>query len=245
MGQLAAGVAHEINNPMGYIASNLNILLNYYKNIARYDVFMQEHCACASKETIAEIRSKLDLDYILEEGDDLIKESLEGAERVMKIVLELKAFSRMDKEELMPVALNGCLERALTIAHNELKYVATVRTEFSPVPEVLCNPGQLNQVFVNLLVNAGQAMTSPGEIVVRCCHDEKFVYASVSDTGSGMPEDVRERIFEPFYTTKEEGKGTGLGLSISHEIIKDHGGDIKVESELGKGTTFTVVLPLA
>ena len=249
LGQLAAGVAHEINNPMGYIACNLNTLINYYEKIRKFDDIRQENCSCACSEMVAknifDSRNKLDIEYLLTEGIDLINESLEGVERVTKIVQELKGFSRMDKDELQPMALNGCLDRALTIAHNELKYVARVRNEFATVPDILCHPGQLNQVFVNLLVNAGQAIIESGEIVVKCWHDEKYVYASVSDTGCGMPEEVRARIFEPFYTTKEEGKGTGLGLSISYEIIKNHRGEITVESEVGKGTTFMVRLPLA
>ena len=140
--------------------------------------------------------------------------------------------------------LNCCLERALTIVRNELKHVATVRREYTPLPPILCHPGQLNQVFLNLLVNAGQAITAPGEIVVKSWHDESFAYASVSDTGCGMPEEVRGRIFDPFFTTKEQDQGTGLGLSISHEIIKNHRGEIVVASDLGVGTTFTVRLPL-
>jgi two-component system, NtrC family, sensor kinase len=139
------------------------------------------------------------------------------------------------------------LESALTMVDNELKYVATVRKEYASAQEVCCHPGQLSQVFLNLLVNAGHAMVAEtlGEIVLRSRHDERFVYASVSDTGSGIPEELRERIFDPFFTTKEAGKGTGLGLSISSDIIKKHGGELLVESVVGSGTTFTVKLPCA
>ncbi len=157
--------------------------------------------------------------------------------------MELKNFSRMDTKEKQLVALSDCLERAHTIAHNELKYVATVKAEYAPVPEILRHPGQLNQVFLNLLVNAGQAMVAPGEIVMKCWHDDFFVYASVSDTGGGIPEELKVLIFDPFFTTKEVDKGTGLGLSISHEIIKKHGGELLVESVVGVGTIFTVKLP--
>ena len=248
LGLLAAGVAHEINNPMGYIASNLRMLREYFEKINRLDKVMREICInqphCASREAIARITEELDMEYLLRDGIDLITESLDGAEQVKNIVLEMKNFSRMDTEEKQLMAINDCPERARTIAHNELKHVATMRVEYVPVPEILCHPGQLNQVFLNLLVNAGQAMVAPGEIVMKCWHDDAFVYASVSDTGGGIPEELRARIFDPFFTTKEVDKGTGLGLSISNEIIKKHDGEIMVESVVGVGTTFTVKLPL-
>ena len=150
----------------------------------------------------------------------------------------------MDALESEQVLLSSCMESALTIVYNELKYAATIRKEYESVPEILCHPGQLNQVFMNLLVNAGQAIDPPGEIVLRCWHDASSVYASVSDTGKGIPEAIRERIFDPFFTTKEVGKGTGLGLSISYEIVKKHRGELLVESTIGIGTTFTVRLPI-
>ena len=141
--------------------------------------------------------------------------------------------------------LNSCLERALTIVNNELKYVATIRKEYTTLPSLLGNPGQLNQVFLNLLVNAGHALETTGEITLRNWHDDSFVYAPVSDTGMGIPPEIRDRLFEPFFTAKGEGKGkgTGLGLSISQEIIENHRGEILVASEVGVGSTFTVKLP--
>ncbi len=248
LGQLAAGVAHEINNPMGYITSNLQILQDYFEKVRRFDTLRQERCSaaptCAIREVVNDSRDALEIEYIMQDVGNLISESLDGANRVAKIVSDLKSFSRMDAVEREPVALHRCLERALTIVYNELKYVATVRDDCTPVPEILCHSGQLNQVFVNLLVNAGQAITARGEIVVSSWYDDLFVYASIRDTGSGMPEEVRERIFDPFFTTKAEDKGTGLGLSISQEIIRNHGGEITVESAVGRGTTFTVRLPL-
>ena len=188
-----------------------------------------------------------DIKKILQDGVDLIKELQEGAVRVAKIAQDLKNFSRMDALECEPVALASCLESALTIGYNELKYVATIRTEYESRQEVLCHPGQLSQVFLNLLVNAGQAIVGPemGEIVLRSWHDDACVYASVSDTGAGMSEEIKGRIFDPFYTTKEVGKGTGLGLSISSDIITKHHGELVVESVVGVGTTFTVKLPKA
>jgi signal transduction histidine kinase/HAMP domain-containing protein len=243
LGQLAAGVAHEINNPVGYVASNLRILDNYFGHLVKYDRIREEE-GSSNRGASENIRKSLDIQSILEDGPDLIRESLDGAERVANIVQDLKGFSRKDAPLHEPVNLISCMESALNICNNELKYVATIRKEYDPVPEVLGNHGQLNQVFLNLLVNAGHAIVPMGEIVLKNWHDDTTVYASVSDTGLGIPKELLDRIFEPFFTTKEEGKGTGLGLSISHEIIKQHNGELLVESVMEKGTTFTVALPL-
>jgi len=249
LGQLAAGIVHEINNPMGYIASNLSVLSKYFDQIVRYDQISQDavdgKVASSFRECIASSRKNFDIDDILEDGIDLIRESLVGTKRIMEIVRNLKNFTRTDSLKSEMVALTSCLESALIIAHNELKYVATIRKEYESTEEVFCHPGQLCQVFLNLLVNAGQAIVSEklGEIVLRSWHDELFAYVSVSDTGEGIPEEIMERIFEPFFTTKEVGKGTGLGHSISSDIIKKHLGELMVESTVGVGTTFTVKLP--
>jgi two-component system, cell cycle sensor histidine kinase and response regulator CckA len=246
IGQLAAGVAHEINNPMSYIISNLELLTHYLDQLAHYDTLLQKECdglSVLAREKIQQERDSRDIEYILTAGGSLITESLEGAGRVAKIVRDLKTFSRVDGEEDELIDLNSCLESALTIVHNELKYLATIRKEYGQLPEIRCNPGQLNQVFLNLLVNAGHAIVSPGVIELRSWCDEEFVYASVSDTGQGIPEEIRSRLFEPFFTTKEEGRGTGLGLSISSDIIGKHNGKILVESEVGAGSTFTIILP--
>jgi signal transduction histidine kinase/HAMP domain-containing protein len=245
LGHLAAGVAHEINNPMSYVTSNLKILSEYFDEIVRICRALQESGGHGPAPVTASGRKPVDIETILADGTNLIRESLDGAERVISIIQDMKSFSRMDTLQMHLVALDSCLDKALNICHNELKYVATIRKEYEPGLEVLCHPGQLNQVFLNLLVNAGQSITPPGEIILKCRHDEEFVYASVSDTGSGIPKEVVERIFDPFFTTKEMNEGTGLGLSISHEIIKNHHGEFSVESSVGSGTTFTIKLPRA
>ncbi len=246
VGQLAAGVAHEINNPMAFITCNLSTLAEFFCQILRYDQLIQGIGAdlpLPLRELMEESRESLGMEYILTDGVDLIAESLEGAQRVSKIVRDLQTFAREDASEHELTDLTSCLESALTLADTDLKYVAAIRKEYGPKQEIFCHPGRLNQVFMNLLINAGQAITPPGEILLRSWHDDHFVYASVSDTGKGISEEHRQRLFEPFFTTREVGKGTGLGLSIAYEIVKKHDGTIWVESKVGVGTTFTVKFP--
>ncbi len=248
IGQLAAGVAHEINNPMGFITSNLTSLGKYAERLDSYIAALQQSLfACPQHQGLDELdklRQKLKVDYIISDVNELINESLDGANRVRRIVQDLKSFSRVDQAEETHANLNDCLETTINIAWNELKYIATLNRQFGEIPEIVCNPQQLNQVFLNLLVNAAQAMEQQGTITVRTWVEPGWVCVSVADTGKGIPEEVKKRIFEPFYTTKPAGKGTGLGLSISADIIHKHHGEIAVESELGKGTTFTVRLPI-
>ncbi len=248
IGQLAAGVAHEINNPIGFINSNLGTLDKY---VGRMVDFIQAQegalSSCASQEVetaIAGQRKKLKLDYVIEDSRKLIEESLDGTDRVRKIVQNLKSFSRVDESEYKHANLNECLESTLNIVWNELKYKATVEREYGELPETRCYPQQLNQVFMNLLVNAGHAIEGQGTITIRSWIEGTDIFIAISDTGSGIPEDLRSRIFEPFFTTKEVGKGTGLGLSISYDIVRKHGGEILLDSVVGEGTTFTVRLPV-
>lgn len=248
IGQLAAGVAHEINNPMGFISSNLGTLGKYLERMTEYVRFLSE-TGEASREAaplpgLTEKRKALKIDHIMQDGKDLISESLEGAERVRTIVRNLKSFSRVDESQYKPADINECIESTINIVWNELKYKANLARELGDIPMIRCYPQELNQVFMNLLVNAAQAIEKQGDITVRTWHDADSVFAAVTDTGCGIPEAARNRIFEPFFTTKEVGKGTGLGLSITYDIVKKHNGDIIVESEPGKGSTFTVRLPI-
>ena len=248
IGQLAAGVAHEINNPMGFISSNLGTLGKYIERMSDFIQAKSESIESMPDKEIAEAlrekRKTLKLDYILEDGRELIKESLDGAERVRTIVKNMKSFSRVDEAECKPADINECIVSTINIVWNELKYKASLIKELGDIPLTGCHPQQINQVIMNLLVNASHAIEERGEITVRTWHENASIYISISDTGCGMTPEVINRIFEPFYTTKEVGKGTGLGLSITYDIVKSHNGEITVESEPGKGTTFTVRLPI-
>lgn len=249
VGQLAAGVAHEINNPVGFIMSNLGTLGKYVERLKEF-IGLQTKASesVLSPESLEELdaeRKKLKVDHVLEDIPELIKESVDGAERVKEIVQNLKSFSRIDETEVKSADINECLETTIKIVWNELKYKCEVVKEYGELPLTLCNAQQLNQVFVNLLVNAAQAIENQGIITIKTWAEDNTIFVSISDTGNGIPGKNLGKLFEPFFTTKEVGKGTGLGLSIAYDIItKKHKGEINVDSEVGKGTTFTIKLPV-
>lgn len=248
IGQLSAGVAHEINNPIGFISSNLRTLQKYLTRLTQFihvqEAVIQADGSSESLRSVNRSRKELKPDFIIEDVNDLIEESLDGADRVRKIVQDLKTFSRVDESEWKFVDLVECFERTINIVWNEIKYKATLIRDFCELPPVRCYPHQLNQVFMNLLVNAAQAIDKEGRIIVKAWQEEQSVLFSVADDGCGIPAENVSKIFEPFFTTKEIGKGTGLGLSLSYEIVKKHRGEISVASEPGKGTVFTVSLPI-
>ncbi|RJR14735.1 MAG: PAS domain S-box protein [Nitrospiraceae bacterium] len=248
IGQLAAGVAHEINNPMGFITSNLGTLNKYISKFTDYIDAQAEALATFNSEEVTaglkDTRRKLKLDYVLDDIGKLIEESQEGAERVKKIVQNLKTFSRVDQAEYKPADINECIESTLNIVWNELKYKTTVEKEYGELPLVKCYPQQLNQVIMNLLVNGAQAIEKQGTIRIKTWNGDGSINIMISDTGSGIPADKLSKIFDPFFTTKPVGQGTGLGLSIAYDIIKKHKGEIRVESEVGKGTVFNIRIPV-
>jgi PAS domain S-box-containing protein len=248
VGQLAAGVAHEINNPIGFVSSNLNTLRKYTLEIL--DVATADLRVAATLEPehplrlqIEKIHNDAEVAFLQQDITDLLRESSEGLTRVKKIVTDLKDFSHVDEAEWQEVDLNRGLESTLNVAWNELKYKARVVREFGDIPLVRCIPAQMNQVFLNLLINAGQAIEESGTITLRTGHENSHVWVEIEDTGKGIPADIKARIFEPFFTTKPVGKGTGLGLSISWDIVQRHHGSIQADSQIGKGTVFRISLP--
>ncbi|MCV4342031.1 ATP-binding protein [Pseudomonas capsici] len=250
LGQLAAGVAHEINNPIGFISSNLGTLENYFVQVREmllaYREVEQSLGQGPERDRLSELHERIELDYLIEDIPVLISESKEGIDRAGKIVKDLKAFSRVDSNEQWQWAdLHLGIDSTLNIAANEIKYKADVLKEYGDLPQIECLPSQINQVVMNLLVNAAQAIGDErGQIVIRSGQEGENVWLEVADNGSGMEPQVMQRIFDPFFTTKPVGKGTGLGLSLSYGIVKKHGGSIGVTSQLGIGTTFKVVLPI-
>ncbi|NJD38282.1 MAG: response regulator [Geobacter sp.] len=244
IGQLAAGVAHEINNPMGFIMSNLNSLREYSEALGQYCALLDTTLADGHREELRQLRTRLDIDFILRDLPSLLAESIEGAERVRRIVHDLKGFARSDSDELELADLNEMITSTLNLVRSELRYVADLDLDLQPLPQLCCRPHQIKQVISNLLINAAQAMHERGTITVstRCSGDQ--LQLQVRDTGSGIPPEMINRIFEPFFTTKPVGKGTGLGLAISYDIVHKHDGEIMVTSEIGVGTTFTVRLPV-
>jgi PAS domain S-box-containing protein len=259
IGQLAAGVAHEINNPTGYVSSNLKTMAEYFDDIM---VILQRHRQFLNgvrdlvekskldgnlpglMSEIEDMEKKIDIEYILKDAPSLIQESREGTERIKEIVLSLKNFAHPGEDRFIYSDVNKNMDSTLNVVWNELKYKATVNKEYGELPEVQCYPQQINQVFMNLLVNAAQAIKTKGEITIRTRSDNGEVEISIKDTGVGIPPEHLARVFDPFFTTKEVGKGTGLGLNVAYNIIKKHHGSIDVTSKVGEGTTFTIRLPV-
>jgi signal transduction histidine kinase len=254
IGQLAAGVAHEINNPIGFVKSNLGTLLEYVGFFKKLLVLHGQlvkpleaaaPSACAAVlEQIRFLRQEEDLDFVMTDVDNLLAESIDGIQRVQDIILNLKSFARAGESKRVEADINEGIESTLKIVWNELKYKCRVHKNLKSLPRIRCYPGQLNQVFMNLLVNAAQSIPESGQVHISSELDGQCITVRISDTGAGIPPDVMGRIFDPFFTTKGVGKGTGLGLSISLGIIQKHGGRIEVESQVGKGTVFTIRLPV-
>jgi two-component system NtrC family sensor kinase len=262
LGQLAAGIAHEINTPAQYIGDNVRFLLDAFADLNRvvqsYEQLRRQVCEkAATAAALAQVEETVkaaNVEYLTAEIPRAIQESLDGVERVARIVRAMKEFSHPGSTEKTRVDLNHAIESTLTVTRNEWKYVAEMETDFdSKLPMVLCLPGEFNQAILNLVINAAHAIAdaagdrpnAKGTIRVSTRHDGDCAEIRVADTGTGIPEKIRDRIFEPFFTTKPVGKGTGQGLTITRSVIVDkHGGTIRFESEPGQGTTFIIRLPI-
>ena len=249
IGQLAAGVAHEINNPIGFVYSNLGTLEKYVQDTFRLiELYEQAEKTIADPEILLQLQAakkKMDLAFLKTDLRALMDESKDGITRVKKIVQNLKDFSHADaSDEWVMSDLHSGLDSTLSIVNNEIKYKAEVVKEYGDIPAIECLPSQLNQVFMNLLVNAAHAITEHGSITIRTGREGDEVWVDIADSGQGIPPDNLQKIFDPFFTTKPIGKGTGLGLSVSYGIVQKHHGRMEVQSEVGKGSTFRVSLPV-
>jgi PAS domain S-box-containing protein len=254
LGQMAASIAHEINNPVGYVSSNVSTLGGYVSVLRQLiTLYLQVEEALGSEvpeavagllEQARAVREQERLDELLQDMDDLLADSREGTARIREFIQDLKTFVREESGTPQQADLNKLLQVTLRMLRHELKHKCQVRLDFGPMPLVRCFPTQLNQVFMNLLLNAVQAIEPRGDIHITTRREGNEAVVRIRDTGRGMSTDTLERLFTPFFTTKPPGQGTGLGLSICYAIVSRHKGRIQVDSELGKGTTFTVRLPL-
>ena len=249
IGQLAAGVAHEINNPIGFVNSNMGTLRHYVGTLLSvvdaYSAAVNEAApGSALAARIEAIGREADLGYLKEDIADLVSESMDGLKRVKDIVQALKDFSHVGLTDWQYADVHAGLDTTLNIVANEIKYKATVEKHYGKLPEIKCLASQLNQVFMNLLVNAAQAIQNRGVITIATGAQDGWVWVKISDNGCGIAPDNLKRVFEPFFTTKPVGSGTGLGLSLSYSIVNKHGGRIEVASKPGVGTVFTVRLPV-
>ena len=240
VGQLAAGVAHEINNPIGFIRSNLDTASSYVQKFQS----VAEQVKSGDAAQIASAWQAADLDFVLEDFPSLLQESIGGADRVARIVSDLKGFSNVDQAEEEIVDLNDSIRSACNVAANQINSRANLKLTLGELPSLRCNAGHLSQVFLNLLLNAVHAMDERGEIGIQSGVENGQIVIRISDTGSGIPPEVLPRIFDPFFTTRDVGSGTGLGLTVSRDIITAHGGAIEVSSKINVGTTFTIQLPI-
>jgi signal transduction histidine kinase len=247
IGQLAAGVAHEINNPIGFVNSNVGTLTSYINDLLKlvdsYEA-NEAQLPVAQRDALAALKTQIDITYLRDDIGNLLQETKDGLQRVTRIVADLKDFAHIDESNWQQGNVEQGLDSTINVVWNELKYKANVIKEYSHPPTIECILPQLNQVFMNLLVNAAQAIDEQGTITIRTGSKGEEVWVEIVDTGKGIPPEILPQIFNPFFTTKPVGKGTGLGLSVSFSIVKNHSGRIEVESKVGEGTIFRIRLPV-
>ena len=252
LGTLSAGVAHEINNPLAFVLSNLETLPLYNKAFMALLNFNQNYVTDSGmpqqfRDELEQLMEKEDLEFLGEDMSGLIDDTIEGIQRVKEIVQNLRSFSRTQGSDYVEADLLEGVNSTLKLLNSELKNSVTLKLDLQPLPNIICNPNQLNQVFLNLIMNAKHAVTDSLKPVIKVSssvHDE-IIHIRIADNGCGMPPDVVKEIFVPFYTTKPIGEGTGMGLAIAYGIVKDHGGKINVHSQEGRGTVFDIELPIA
>jgi signal transduction histidine kinase len=230
LGQLVAGISHELNNPIGFIYANIKQLKTYTDKIEEFTKNLSD-------------RNNNQIPSILPDIKNLIEDTIHGSQMVKELVDNLRRFSHLDQAEWKEVDIHEGIESSLMILNPQIKHHIRVEKNYTAKRRIDCNPGQINQVFLNLLANAAQAIEQEGTISIKTSEDEEYMTIEITDDGIGIPANIIDKIFDPFFTTKDVGKGTGLGLSISYSIIKNHGGKIEIRSNVGKGSTFTVILP--
>ncbi|MEW6237475.1 MAG: ATP-binding protein [Candidatus Omnitrophota bacterium] len=247
LGQLIAGIAHEINNPVNFIKSNIQPLKDYllgFKKAVDYMTENKEQLPSEMKERFEDIYEEEDLEFASQDAKKLMSSFEDGSDRISKIVADLRQYSRMDEDYYSQYDIHEAIDSTLNLLFNKYKNRIVLHKEYGDIPQISCSPGKINQVFMNIFVNAIEAIENEGHIWIQTSRQDKNAIIQIRDDGIGMPEEIKTKIFDPFFTTKPVGSGTGLGLSIVQGIIEQHGGTIAVESEAGKGTQFTVTLPL-
>jgi two-component system, NtrC family, sensor kinase len=257
LGQMVSGVAHEINTPLAYVKGNLEIVGSRLKNIRHIEQLCTSTVRLLSAQSAAagDVQTRLRSLFgvardvanakVSEEFADLVQDAIHGVSQISELVVNLKNFSRLDRSAEVGFNLHEGIDSTLLIARHLLKGRIEVRKNYGDIPSILCSPSQINQVVLNLVTNAAQAIAENGTITISTArHDQRTVRIDVADTGTGIAAEILPKIFDPFFTTKEIGSGTGLGLSIAHKIVKQHGGRIEVRSEVGRGSCFTILLPL-